>query len=92
MHHTQQGQLFTQIVLELFKLNGQLIAEGDRLTKGVGLSSARWKILGCSGAFAASDERLSNSKHDGTVSPGRTEIGRCNGERRDSRLSEESIS
>ena len=46
MKHTKQGQLFTQIVLELFKLNGLLIAEGDQITKELGLSSARWKILG----------------------------------------------
>jgi len=46
MKHTKQGQLFTQIVLELFKLNGLLVAEGDQITKELGLSSARWKILG----------------------------------------------
>jgi DNA-binding MarR family transcriptional regulator len=46
MHHTEQGQLFTQIILELFKLNGLLIVEGDRLTKAFGMSSARWKVLG----------------------------------------------
>jgi DNA-binding MarR family transcriptional regulator len=46
MRHTKQGQLFTQIVLELFKLNGLLVAEGDQITKEHALSSARWKILG----------------------------------------------
>ena len=44
--HTQRGQLFTELVLEIFKLNGLLIAEGDRLTQSVGLTSARWKVLG----------------------------------------------
>jgi len=47
--HTRQGQLFTDLVLEIFKLNGLLIAEGDRLTQGVGLTSARWKVLGAIG-------------------------------------------
>lgn len=46
MRHTKQGQTFTQIVLELFKLNGLLVAEGDQITKEHALSSARWKILG----------------------------------------------
>jgi DNA-binding MarR family transcriptional regulator len=46
MQHTKQGKMFTQIVLELFKLNGLLIAEGDQITQELGLSSARWKILG----------------------------------------------
>ena len=46
MRHTKQGQIFTQIVLELFKLNGLLVAEGDQITKEHALSSARWKILG----------------------------------------------
>jgi DNA-binding MarR family transcriptional regulator len=46
MKHTEQGQLFTQIVLELFKLNGLLVAAGDQITREPGLSSARWKILG----------------------------------------------
>jgi DNA-binding MarR family transcriptional regulator len=46
MQRTKQGQLFTQTVLELFKLNGLLVAEGDQITKEHGLSSARWKILG----------------------------------------------
>lgn len=32
--------------LEIFKLNGLLIIEGDQLIKELGLSSARWKVLG----------------------------------------------
>jgi len=46
MQHTKKGQLFTESILEIFKVSGQLAAEGDRLTKEVGLSSARWKVLG----------------------------------------------
>ncbi len=46
MQYTNKGQLFTEAVLEVFKLGGQLAAEGDRLTKEFGLSSARWKVLG----------------------------------------------
>lgn len=46
MQHTQKGHLFTEVVLEIFKVNGLLATEGDRLTKEFGLSSARWKVLG----------------------------------------------
>ncbi|WP_163836046.1 MarR family winged helix-turn-helix transcriptional regulator [Spartinivicinus ruber] len=46
MKHTRQGQAFTEIVLEVFKLSGLLVTEGDKLTAEFGLTSARWKILG----------------------------------------------
>jgi len=52
MEDMQQGNIFTEIVLETFKVSGLLTIEGDRLTKANGLSSARWKILG---ALARSD-------------------------------------
>ena len=37
---------FTQLVLGIFRLNGLLITEGDHLSQPVGLTSARWKVLG----------------------------------------------
>ena len=46
MKHTHKGSVFTEIVLEVFKLSGFLIAEGDKITEPHRLSSARWKILG----------------------------------------------
>jgi len=46
MSDVQQGHVFTEIVLETFKVSGLLTIEGDRLTAIHGLSSARWKILG----------------------------------------------
>ncbi len=46
MKHTLEGSLLTNIILETFKLNGLLILEGDQLIKELGLTSARWKILG----------------------------------------------
>jgi DNA-binding MarR family transcriptional regulator len=44
--HSKSGEAFTRLVLETFRLNGRFIVEGDRLTKGIGLSSARWQVLG----------------------------------------------
>ena len=46
MQATQEAELFTEVILEVFKLQGLLNSEGDALTQEYGLSSARWKILG----------------------------------------------
>lgn len=40
------GEVFTKIVLEVFKVSGLLNTEGDQLTEEFGLSSARWKVMG----------------------------------------------
>jgi DNA-binding MarR family transcriptional regulator len=40
------GSAFTELILESFRLNGLLLEAGDRLTHPVGLSSARWQVLG----------------------------------------------
>lgn len=37
---------YNEIILEVFRLNGALIASGDALTKDLGLTSARWQVLG----------------------------------------------
>jgi DNA-binding MarR family transcriptional regulator len=46
MAHTPAGKTFTDLVLEIFRLNGRLLAARDRLTKPLGLTSARWQVLG----------------------------------------------
>ena len=38
--------LFLDLVLSVFRLNGLLIAEGDEMTRQLGLTSARWKVIG----------------------------------------------
>lgn len=38
--------LFLDLVLSVFRLNGLLIAEGDTMTENLGLTSARWKVIG----------------------------------------------
>ena len=43
---TEEGEAFTELVIEVFRLNGLLLQAGDRLTAPVGLSSARWQVLG----------------------------------------------
>jgi DNA-binding MarR family transcriptional regulator len=36
----------TELVLETFRLNGRLLASGDALVADLGLTSARWQVLG----------------------------------------------
>jgi DNA-binding MarR family transcriptional regulator len=47
----------TGLILQIFRVNGQLLTAGDRLTKKLGLTSARWQILG-----ALADGRLTASQ------------------------------
>lgn len=44
--HTRNGALFTDLVLEVFRLNGQFLSAGDGLVADIGLTSARWQVLG----------------------------------------------
>ena len=44
--HTKTGSVMTDLVLETFRLNGRLLASGDKLVEPLGLSSARWQVLG----------------------------------------------
>ena len=46
MVHSPKRKLFLDLVLSLFRLNGLLVAEGERMTEAVGLTSARWKVIG----------------------------------------------
>jgi len=43
---TQKGTLFRDILAELFRLRAVMLESAERLTAAVGLTSARWQILG----------------------------------------------
>jgi DNA-binding MarR family transcriptional regulator len=43
---TPTGQRLTELILETFRLNGALLSRGDRLVADIGLTSARWQVLG----------------------------------------------
>lgn len=43
---TPAGQALTGVILDLFRLDSLLMTAGDRLVAGLGLTSARWQILG----------------------------------------------
>jgi DNA-binding MarR family transcriptional regulator len=43
---TPAGRALTDVVLELFRLNNRMLSAGDRLVSDLGLTSARWQVLG----------------------------------------------
>lgn len=43
---TETGEAMTNLILDVFRLNGRLLVAGDRLVAELGLTSARWQILG----------------------------------------------
>src|SRR5215510_11377178 len=43
---TAAGTALTDLILDLFRLNSRMLVAGDRLVAGLGLTSARWQILG----------------------------------------------
>jgi DNA-binding MarR family transcriptional regulator len=43
---TPSGEALSSLMLDLFRLNSRLLTAGDRLVAPLGLTSARWQILG----------------------------------------------
>ncbi|WP_375785291.1 MarR family winged helix-turn-helix transcriptional regulator [Bradyrhizobium sp. Pha-3] len=43
---TPAGEALSDLILDLFRLNSLLFTAGDRMVAGLGLTSARWQILG----------------------------------------------
>jgi DNA-binding MarR family transcriptional regulator len=46
LKRTPAGTALTDLILDLFRLNSRILIAGDRLVAGLGLTSARWQILG----------------------------------------------
>ncbi len=44
--HTRAGVQLTRVILATFRLNGALLEAGDHLIRDLGVSSARWQVLG----------------------------------------------
>ena len=44
-----ESPMITDLILETFRLNGELLAAGDRLVESLHLTSARWQVLGAIG-------------------------------------------
>jgi DNA-binding MarR family transcriptional regulator len=43
---TPEGDALTELVVDLFRLDSLLLTAGDRLVAALGLTSARWQVLG----------------------------------------------
>jgi DNA-binding MarR family transcriptional regulator len=43
---TAEGGAATAVVLQIFRVNGLLLADGNRLAAAEGLTAARWQVLG----------------------------------------------
>ena len=43
---TLAGAALSELVLDLFRLSNRMLMAGDRLVAGLGLTSARWQVLG----------------------------------------------
>ena len=46
IRRTPVGEALSALVLDLFRLDSRLLAAGDRLVARLGLTSARWQVLG----------------------------------------------
>jgi DNA-binding MarR family transcriptional regulator len=61
----------SELVFSIFRLNGALLAAGDRLTAPLGLTSARWQVLG---TIATSPEPLTIASIAKTIGVSRQNI------------------
>lgn len=50
---TARTDALTELILETFRLNGRLLEAGDALVRDLGLTSARWQVLGAIAAAPA---------------------------------------
>ena len=46
MELTKSGVALNDVILDLFRLNSRLLMTGDKLVGRLGLTSARWQVLG----------------------------------------------
>ncbi len=44
--YTTNGDALTELILEIFRINGEMLSAGNEITKPFGLTSARWQVLG----------------------------------------------
>lgn len=45
-NRTPEGEILTDLIVEVFRVNGSLLDAGNQLTRPFGLTSARWQVLG----------------------------------------------
>lgn len=45
LEHTPKAELYTQLIVESFRLNAHFMVVGDALIQDIGLTTARWQVL-----------------------------------------------
>lgn len=53
----KEAELLTDVILAVFRVNGNLLESGDRLVAPLGLTSTRWQVIG---AIALAGEPLTS--------------------------------
>ena len=53
---SNQSEALTEIMLEIFRLNAHLLEKGNQMVAPLGMTSARWQVLG---AIALSEQAVS---------------------------------
>lgn len=61
MKRSSAGAALTDLILEVFRLNGRLLAAGDQLTSPMGQTSARWQVLGSIGDASRSVSEIARA-------------------------------
>ena len=56
-----EGEAFTDLIFATFRANGRLLRAGDALTRDLGMTSARWQVLG---AIADTPKTVSQSARE----------------------------
>jgi DNA-binding MarR family transcriptional regulator len=67
---TSSGRAVTDLIVGVFRLNGRLLAAGDRLTADLGLTSARWQVLGAINASLTPETVARLAHHMGVYRQG----------------------
>ena len=44
--HLPEGAAMTALIMTIFRANGRLLRCGDNLTRDLGITAARWKVMG----------------------------------------------
>jgi len=56
---TAEGEALTDLILEIFRINGEMLDAGNRIAMPHGLTSARWQVMG---AIEMADQPLTASQ------------------------------
>jgi hypothetical protein len=49
LEHSAEAAALTELIVEIFRVNGALLSSGDRMMAAAGQSSARWQVMAALG-------------------------------------------